>query len=92
MQILDKVCELWGRTLSPIETQKIINLVDEFSEDVILEAAMVSADKQRPMAYMCKVLYYVKNPLDLKPKEEKVVEVPKQSEWLKNFKDSLNKN
>ena len=93
MNLLDRVCELWGRTLSPIETQKIINLSNEFSEEVILEAAMISADKNLPMQYMAKTLYYVKHPTEQGKKKEKVQEVAPvedtNSKWLEEFKKSL---
>lgn len=87
MKLLDKVCELWGRTLSPIETQKIINLAEEFSEEVILEAAMISSDKTHPMQYMCKCLYYVKHPTEQgkkKPVEDEK-EMVRKSKWLEEF-------
>lgn len=93
MNLLDRVCELWGRTLSPIETQKIINLSNEFSEEVILEAAMISADKNLPMQYMARTLYYVKHPTEQGKKKEKVEVEPVEdtnSKWLEEFKKSLN--
>lgn len=93
MNLLDRVCELWGRTLSPIETQKIINLSNEFSEEVILEAAMISADKNLPMQYMAKTLYYVKHPLEsnntisnIQPSEQRQ---SSGSEWFDEFKKNL---
>lgn len=88
MKLLEEISKLWGRILSPIETQKIINLSEEFGEDVILEAAMVSADKTRPMLYMCRVLYYVKNPTEQGKKKEEEQEQPKvenNSKWLEEF-------
>lgn len=90
MNTIDKICELWGRTLSPIETQKIVNLMNEFNEDVILEAAMISSDKTHPMQYMAKVLYYVNHPLEPK-KEQPVEEAPVDtgSKWLDNFQKEI---
>lgn len=91
MELLDKIQELWGRTLSPIETQTIINLVEEeqINEDVILEVAMMSVDKERPLLYMKKVLYYVKHPLEKKEKKEEPKEEEPQivhkSKWLDEF-------
>ena len=91
MELLDKIQELWGRTLSPIENFTIINMVEEehLREDVILEAAMLSVDKERPFLYMKKILYYVKNPLEKKEKkEEEVEEEPKmvrKCKWLEEF-------
>lgn len=91
MKTIDKVCELWGRTLSPIETQKIINLMKEFSEEIILEAAMISSDKIHPMQYMAKVLYYVNHPLEPKKEEKPVEEVPVEtgSKWLDKFQEKI---
>ena len=70
MNLLDKICELWGRTLSPIETQKILNIKNKYSEEIILEAAMLSVDKTHPMQYMCKILYYMEHPTEHPPKKE----------------------
>lgn len=99
MNLIEKICELWGRTLSPIETQKIINIKEEYSEEVILEAALLSVDKVHPMQYMCKILYYVKHPVEKKEtKKEERQEGSKwlnnfhKSEWGKQFKEEMKKN
>ena len=85
-ELLEKISEIWGRVLSPIETQKIINLCEEFGENIILEAAMISSSKTYPMQYMCKVLYYVKNPIEATKKKEEVQEpVQTNSKWLEEF-------
>lgn len=93
MELLDKIQELWGRTLSPIETYSIIAMIEEekMDEKVILDSAKLSADKKRPFQYMKKVLYNIKHPLE-KKKEEPVEEEPKRvrkSKWLKEFFENL---
>lgn len=88
MEIMDRVQELVGRTLSPIETFKLMNILKEIPEDVVLEACMMSLDKERPLDYMFKVLYYVQNPLaerPIKTKIEKADEDLEKDEWLKAF-------
>lgn len=93
MTIIDKICEVWGRTLSPIETQKIINLSQHFTEEVLIEACKLSADKDRPMQYMARILYYVEHPLENipkpKPKEktknEIITEELLNDPWLQEF-------
>ena len=94
MSIIDKICEVWGRTLSPIETQKIINLSEEFDDDVLIEAALISVDKTHPMAYMSKILYYVKNPLEQSTKKKEIKEENNGNEdankWLEDFKKRHN--
>lgn len=88
MQIMDRVQELVGRTLSPIETFKLMNILKEIPEDVVLEACMMSLGKERPLDYMFKVLYYVQNPLaerPIKAKMEKAEEDLEKDEWLKAF-------
>ena len=96
MNLIDKICELWGRTLSPIETQKILNIKDKYNEEVILEAAMISVDKVHPMQYMMKILYYVDHPVEKKeePKKEpeedsKFLKDFHKSEWGKQFKEEM---
>ncbi len=93
MELLDKIQELWGRTLSPIENFTIINMVEEehLREDVILEAAMLSVDKERPFLYMKKILYYVKNPLEKKKVDEPIEEPKKvrKCKWLEEFLENL---
>lgn len=89
MELLDKIQELWGRTLSPIETYSIIAMIEEekLNEEIILECAKLSADKKRPFQYMKKVLYNIKHPLE-KKKEDEPVEEPKlvrKSKWLEEF-------
>lgn len=80
MEIIDKICEVWGRTLSPIETQKIITLSQHFSEDVLLEACKLSVGKNHPMQYMARILYYVEHPLENIPKPK--VKEPTQQDLL----------
>ena len=89
MELFDKIQELWGRTLSPIETYSIIAMIEEehLDEKLILEVAMMSVDKSQPFYYMKKVLYNIKHPLE-KKKEEEPVEEPKmvrKSKWLEEF-------
>lgn len=80
MKLLDQIQELWGRTLSPIETCSIISMIEEekMDENVIIECAKLSADKERPFQYMKKVLYNIKHPLE-KKKEELVEEEIKEA-------------
>ena len=95
MEIIDKICEVWGRTLSPIETQKIITLSQHFSEDILLEACKLSVGKTHPMQYMARILYYVEHPLDNipkpKPKEKTKEEIMNEQllndSWLKEFNE-----
>ena len=90
MSLIDKICELWDRTLSPIETQKILNIKDKYNEEVILEAAMISSDKVHPMQYMCKILYYMDHPTESPQKKEVIEEkeIIHKSKWLENFHKS----
>ena len=86
MEIMDRVQELMGRTLSPIETFKLMNILKEIPEDVVLEACMMSLGKERPLDYMFKVLYYVQNPLAERPaKKVQSEEDFEKDEWLKAF-------
>ena len=86
MNLIDKICELWGRTLSPIEAQKILNIKDSFNEEVILEAAMLSMDKVHPMQYMMRILYYVNHPMEKKEEaKEPKVQDTSGSKWLDDF-------
>ena len=93
MELIDKIQNLWGKTLSPIETFTIINLLQEenLQEDVILEAAMMSVDKEKPMLYMKKILYNIKHPLEKPNPYVQPVEPPKESgsQWLDNLKETL---
>ena len=94
MELLDKIQELWGRTLSPIETYSIIAMIEEekMDEKVILECAKLSSDKKSPFQYMKKVLYNIKHPLEKKKEDEPVEEEPKRvrkCKWLKEFQENL---
>jgi hypothetical protein len=53
---------------------------------------MISADKNLPMQYMAKTLYYVKHPTEQGKKKEKVEVEPVEdtnSKWLEELKKSL---
>ena len=76
MKLLEQIQGLWGRTLSPIEIQSIIGFTELYEEKTILEAALISIDKEKPFPYMKKVLS------TYKPKEK---EESSGSEWLDNF-------
>lgn len=95
MELIDKIQNLWGKTLSPIETFTIINLLNEenIQEDVILEAAIMSVDKEKPMLYMKKILYNIKHPLESNNTNKNIQpsEPPKESgsQWLDNLKETL---
>ena len=94
MELLDKIQELWGRTLSPIETYSIIAMIEEehLDEKLILEVAMMSVDKAQPFYYMKKVLYNIKHPLEKKKEDDPVEEEPKRvrkCKWLKEFQENL---
>ena len=94
MELLDKIQELWGRTLSPIETYSIIAMKEEehLDEKLILEVAMMSVDKAQPFYYMKKVLYNIKHPLEKKKEDDPVEEEPKRvrkCKWLKEFQENL---
>lgn len=94
MELLDKIQELWGRTLSPIETYSIIAMIEEekIDEKLILEVAMMSVDKAQPFYYMKKVLYNIKHPLEKKKEDDPVEEEPKRvrkCKWLKEFQENL---
>ena len=92
MQIMDRLQQLIGRTFSPIEMFKLQKILETVPEDVVIEACMMSLNKERPMEYMFKVLYYTMNPYAERPvkdnKEEKRKEEQKdleENEWLKGF-------
>lgn len=92
MEIMDKLQEMIGRTFSPIEMFKLQKILETVPEDVVLEACMMSINKERPMDYMFKVLYYAMNPYAERPvkdkKEDKRKEQQKaleEDEWLKGF-------
>lgn len=94
MELLDKIQEMWGRTLSPIETYSIIAMIEEekLDEKLILEAAMMSVDKAQPFYYMKKVLYNIKHPLEKKKEDDPAEEEPKRvrkCKWLKEFQENL---
>ena len=76
MKLLDQIQGLWGRTLSPIEIQSIIGFTELYEEKTILEAALLSIDKERPFLYMKKILTNCK---------KKETEEESGSEWLDNF-------
>ena len=87
MEIINQIEQLWGRTLSPIELQTIVNLTEQFNEEVLLESAMMSQDKERPLAYMKAILRDVKFPTsEIKKKEEPT---SSGSEWLQKFKQQF---
>lgn len=88
MELISQIEQLWGRTLSPIEIQTIVNLSEQFNEEVLLESAMISQDKERPLAYMKAILRNVKFPTS---EIEKKKEEPSSSgsEWLREFKQQF---
>lgn len=88
MELINQIEQLWGRTLSPIEIQTIVNLTEQFNEEVLLESAMMSQDKERPLAYMKAILRNVKFPTSEieKTKEETT---SSGSEWLQKFKQQF---
>ena len=77
MKLLEQIQGLWCRTLSPIEMDVLMGLMSMYDDKTILEAALISIDKNNPMAYMKKVLTSCKT----KEKEEE----SSGSEWLDNF-------
>ena len=92
MEVMDRIQELVGRTLSPIESYKLQNILKTIPEDVVLEACMMSVGKERPLDYMFKVLYYIENPLAERPVKKKdgyneVDEALLNDEWLKAFNE-----
>lgn len=87
MELITQIEQLWGRTLSPIELQTIVNLTEQFNEEVLLESAMMSQDKERPLAYMKAILRNVKFPTS--EIEKKKEETPVGSEWWANLKKQL---
>lgn len=90
MELITQIEQLWGRTLSPIELQTIVNLTEQFNEEVLLESAMMSQDKERPLAYMKAILRNVKFPTsEIKKKEEPT---SSGSEWWDKTKLELEKN
>ncbi|MBO7692356.1 MAG: DnaD domain protein [Methanobrevibacter sp.] len=87
MELINQIEQLWGRTLSPIELQTIVNLTEQFNEEVLLESAMMSQDKERPLAYMKAILREVKFPTsEIKKKEEPT---SSGSKWLQDFKQQF---
>jgi hypothetical protein len=85
MKILDQIQGLWGRTLSPIEIQSIIGFTEVYDEKTILQSAMLSIDKEKPFAYMKKVL------MNATTKEEEKKDNFHKSEWGKEFKENFKK-
>ena len=92
MQIMDRLQELIGRTFSPIEMFKLQKILETVPEDVVIEACMMSLNKEKPMEYMFKVLYYAMNPYAERPVKDKKEEKRKEEvnslledEWLKGF-------
>ena len=85
---MDRLQQLIGRTFSPIEMFKLQKILETVPEDVVIEACMMSLNKERPMEYMFKVLYYSMNPYaerPIKTKMEKAEEDLEKDEWLKAF-------
>ena len=94
MQIMDRLQELIGRTFSPIEMFKLQKILETVPEDVVIEACMMSLNKEKPMEYMFKVLYYAMNPYAERPVKDKKEEKRKEEvnslvedEWLKEFNE-----
>lgn len=88
--LIQKAEDTFGRTLSPIEGMTLIELLKEWPFDVLVEAINISKDKNRPIMYLKKVLYNIKNPLESVKKEEpKKEETPSGSEWWDNMKHEL---
>lgn len=88
MELISQIEQLWGRTLSPIEIQTIVNLSQQFNEEVLLESAMMSQDKERPLAYMKAILRNVKFPTSEIEKEKEEPSFS-GSEWLREFKQQF---
>ncbi len=92
MQIMDRLQQLIGRTFSPIEIFKLQKILETVPEDVVIEACMMSLNKEKPMEYMFKVLYYAMNPYAERPvpKKEKGNYSDKElleDEWIKEFNE-----
>ena len=87
--IIQKAEDTFGRTLSPIEGMTLIELLKEWPFDVLAEAINLSKDKERPLMYLKKILYNIKNPLDSVKKKEEPKEELSGSEWLDRFKNEL---
>ena len=88
--IIQKAEDSFGRTLSPIEGMTLIELLKSFPFDVIAEAINLSKDKERPIQYLKKVLYNIKNPLESVKKEpSQEVETSSGSEWWNNMKREI---
>lgn len=85
MSTIEKVEKILNRCLTHIEAATIMELLDQFSEEVILEAMELAKDKKQPLLYFKKILYNIKNPFE--NNKPKPVEEPKKegSEWLANF-------
>lgn len=79
MKLLDQIQGLWCRTLSPIEMNILIGWTSLYDEKTILEAALISVDKEKPLSYMKKVL------INCKKKEEAEQEESSGSAWLDEF-------
>lgn len=92
MEVMDRLQQLIGRTFSPIEIFKLQKILETVPEDVVVEACMMSLNKEKPMEYMFKVLYYAMNPYAERPvsKKEKGNYSDKElleDEWLKEFNE-----
>ncbi len=87
--IIQKAEDTFGRTLSPIEGMTLIELLKEWPFDVLAEAINLSKDKNRPIMYLKKVLYNIKNPLESVKRKEEPKEEFGGSEWLEQFKNEL---
>lgn len=90
MQIMDRLQELIGRTFSPIEMFKLQKILETVPEDVVIEACMMSLNKEKPMEYMFKVLYYTMNPYAERPVTKKIDKDTNkliEDEWIKEFNE-----
>lgn len=87
--IIQKAEDTFGRTLSPIEGMTLIELLNEWSFDILSEAINLSKDKERPLLYLKKILYNIKNPLESVKKKEEPKEELGGSEWLNHLKNEL---
>lgn len=87
--IIQKAEDTFGRTLSPIEAMTLIELSKSFSFDVLAEAINLSKGKNKPILYLKKICYNIKNPLEPTKKKEEEPKEEQGSKWLEDFKNEL---
>lgn len=81
-----KLENILGRSLSCLEAYTIMNLLDTFPPEVLIEAMELSKDKKNPLQYFKKILYNTQHPLEYKQKKEEEPQELTGSEWLEEFK------